>query len=106
MKQRPNALVAAVKLRPGVGHLEQRARPAQRPIKRPESVAVHARDLAGEGTRQIVTAPEQVELAPEIAGAGERPRLVLEENLAHPLKVHARVDVIAHLRPAAEIDLA
>src|SRR5258706_10090679 len=101
---------AAIELRSGVPHLEGRRRPTQRSVQSRELVPVITRRVTLEGAAQVVAVAraagtfDDVELALEVAVARQLPRLAGEEQLAHALEVHARLDVVALLGPMRGVD--
>ncbi len=82
-------------------HFETVRLPHERAAKVGKREGVHVRHVAREVTLQLVAAREQAKVASEARLAAAAPRLVREEDLAHPPEVHPRVDVIDHLRPRA-----
>ena len=97
---------ASVELRAGVPYLKRRRRPAQRAEQRGKPVIVDARDAAEERAVQIVAALVEMKRAGVVGIPGDAPRLVCEENLAHPREVDARLHLIGLLRPAPQVDVA
>src|SRR5262249_9634373 len=93
---------AAVELRAGGPDVEPILRPAKRSVQGRESIVVQpgklARKRPGEIAVRILPRLVEAESAVEVAVAGEPPRRVLEEQLAHAREVHARVQPIALIR--------
>ena len=98
--------VAAVQLGARLGHLEAGARPVQAAEQRRKAIAVHAGQVAGKAPGEIVTALEQVKRPVELAVAREPPAFLLEEDLAHARKLHARFHRVGLLGPVREIQFA
>ena len=98
--------VSTGELRTSVGHLEELSIPMERPVERGEPIVVEAGNLRVEISDQIVTAAIEMKGAREVAVATERPRFVFEEDLPHALELHTRLDLVGHLRPVVEVEIA